>query len=303
MPKSTHTPGESPQPDATAVKRLSRRKFLQRSLRGLAGAAAGTFLYTWRIEPHWVDVVQRPLPIARLPAPLVGKRLVQLSDVHAGPVVDQSFLLRSAERVAELQPDLLVVTGDFMTCRRGESVRLAADFVNALPRAPIGRVAVLGNHDYGYHWRQDAAANKLVRELERLDIHVLRNETTDLAGLQIAGVDDLWSRHFQPERALADLHSDRPAIVLCHNPDAQDRPVWDSYRGWILAGHTHGGQCKAPFLRPPLTPVRNKRYVAGEYALDGGRRMYINRGLGYLRRVRFNCRPEITVFTLERAEA
>jgi predicted MPP superfamily phosphohydrolase len=73
------------------------------------------------------------------------------------------------------------------------------------------------------------------------------------------------------------------------------------FRGWVLAGHTHGGQCKPPFLPPPLLPVKNRRYVAGEYDIGPGRWMYINRGLGYLRRVRFNARPEITLFTLMQA--
>jgi predicted MPP superfamily phosphohydrolase len=70
-----------------------------------------------------------------------------------------------------------------------------------------------------------------------------------------------------------------------------------------LSGHTHGGQIKPPFLDPPIIPVRNKRYTAGKFDLGDGRFMYINRGLGYLRRVRFNARPEITVFTLKRDEA
>jgi predicted MPP superfamily phosphohydrolase len=94
---------------------------------------------------------------------------------------------------------------------------------------------------------------------------------------------------------------DRPTLVLCHNPDAVDLPIWSEYSGWILSGHTHGGQCKPPFLPPPLLPVRNTRYTAGAFALTGGRRLYINPGLGYLRRVRFNVRPEITVFRLTRA--
>jgi predicted MPP superfamily phosphohydrolase len=71
--------------------------------------------------------------------------------------------------------------------------------------------------------------------------------------------------------------------------------------GWILSGHTHGGQCKPPFLTPPLLPVRNRRYTAGEFALDGGRRLYISRGVGHLRQVRFNVRPEVTVFELHSA--
>jgi predicted MPP superfamily phosphohydrolase len=77
-----------------------------------------------------------------------------------------------------------------------------------------------------------------------------------------------------------------------------DEHVWNGYRGWILSGHTHGGQCKPPFFAPPVIPVRNRRYTAGAFDLYDGRWLYINRGLGYLHRVRFNARPEITVFTL-----
>ena len=87
-------------------------------------------------------------------------------------------------------------------------------------------------------------------------------------------------------------------LVLSHNPDTCDLPGWGGYQGWILAGHTHGGQCKPPFLPPPLLPVRNRRYTAGEFALTDGRKLYINRGVGHLLRVRFNVRPEVTVFTL-----
>jgi predicted MPP superfamily phosphohydrolase len=92
-----------------------------------------------------------------------------------------------------------------------------------------------------------------------------------------------------------------PTIVLAHNPDAQDLPIWDGIQGWVLAGPTHGGQVKPPFLPPPVLPVRNKRYTAGEFEVGAGRRLYINRGLGHMLPVRFNVRPEITLFTLEAA--
>jgi predicted MPP superfamily phosphohydrolase len=186
-----------------------------------------------------------------------------------------------------------------MTCHGNEQVDRALEAIEALPAAPLGRFAVLGNHDYGDYWRQYGAADQLVDGLGKLDVRVLRNESADVAGLQLAGVDDLWSRDFRPGQAVAGLDASRPAIALCHNPDGVDRPGWGDFRGWILAGHTHGGQCKPPFLPPPLLPVSNRRYVAGEYSLSDGRRLYINRGLGHLARVRFNCRPEVTVFTLE----
>ena len=281
---------------------MSRRRFLGRSVKYLYLAAAGTFLYTWRIEPHWVEVVERAMPIAGLPTSMVGKRLVQVSDLHAGPVVDQAFLKASLEGIAELRPDAIVVTGDFMTCYGDESIAQTIDALQSLPAAPLGRFGILGNHDYGNRWSQNRVADSLSRELERIDVRMLRNETASAGDLQIAGVDEFWTGvHFQPELALRELHTDRAAVALCHNPDGVDQPQWASFQGWILSGHTHGGQCRPPFLPPPITPVANKRYTSGEFDLAPGRWMYINRGLGYSHRVRFNARPEITVFTLERA--
>jgi predicted MPP superfamily phosphohydrolase len=71
----------------------------------------------------------------------------------------------------------------------------------------------------------------------------------------------------------------------------------------VLAGHTHGGQCRLPYFGAPIVPIRNRRYTIGEVALTGGRRLYVNRGLGYTHQVRFNCTPEITVFRLTAASA
>jgi predicted MPP superfamily phosphohydrolase len=129
----------------------------------------------------------------------------------------------------------------------------------------------------------------------------LRNTRRDVSGLTLVGIDDLWGPNFRPVEATAKLAPDAPVIALCHNPDAADGRVWGNFQGWILSGHTHGGQCKPPFLPPPLLPVSNKRYTAGAFDLGDGRSLYINRGLGHLLRVRFNVRPEITLFTLVRA--
>lgn len=80
---------------------------------------------------------------------------------------------------------------------------------------------------------------------------------------QFLGLDDLWSPRFDPVELLAQRGGDASTIVLCHNPDAADHAVWDRYQGWILAGHTHGGQCKPPFLPPAA--------ARQEQALCGGR--------------------------------
>jgi predicted MPP superfamily phosphohydrolase len=279
---------------------VNRRDFLKLGAITAASSAAGVGGYTWLVEPHWLEIVERELPIARLPAALVGARLVQISDVHVGPRVDDAYVIESFRRAAVLRPDIVVVTGDLISY---DHPRGAAQFdqlrqvLAHLPRGRLATLGILGNHDYGRNWAEPAVAERVAREAERAGMRVLRNEVATVHGLDVAGVDDLWARRSDPARALRARTSDA-AIVLCHNPDAMDVLAWGDYRGWILAGHTHGGQCKPPFLPPPLLPVRNKRYTAGEVPLADGRRLYINRGLGHLIQVRFNVRPEITSFRL-----
>ena len=280
----------------------SRRRFLKRAAWSCAGLGAAAYSYAWLIEPHWVEYVERDLPIHNLPSALEGRTLVQLSDIHIGPQVDDDFLIEHFRRVQQLKPDIVVVTGDFMTCAEGEQVTHAARVLEHLPRGTLATAGILGNHDYGASYRRVDVADNLARDAESQGIRILRNEALDVQGLTLAGVEDLWAPRFKSAHVLERLDGERPNVVLCHNPEAVDVPVWNGYQGWILSGHTHGGQCKVPFFRPPLLPVTNKRYVAGEYDLFDGRRLYINRGLGHLRRVRFNVRPEVTMFTLRRVE-
>jgi hypothetical protein len=278
---------------------LSRRNFLR-----LAGSwslgAVGAFGYTWRFEPHWVEVVRTRLSVRHLPEGLFGKTLVQISDLHVGKIVDDAHLVKTLKRVSSLKADLLVITGDFMTCHGLEEVDHVMRVLEHLGLGRLGTAAVMGNHDYGRNWSRPDAANALTRRLEMRGIDVLRNGRAAYGGLTVVGLDDLWSPNFQPQRVMGQIGEEEATIVLCHNPDAADERVWSGYQGWILCGHTHGGQCSVPGWGPPILPVRNKRYSSGLIDLGDGRRMYINRGLGYMHRVRFNVRPEITVFTLER---
>jgi len=281
--------------------RLTRRQLLKTALAG-SGAALATGLYTWRIEPHWVQVVERSLPIARLPLALEGARLVQLSDLHIGPRVDDGYLAGVFTRVRQLEPDVVVYTGDFTSYHAG-IVEHAKRMFELLPLGRRGTFGTLGNHDYGRGWSNHANADSLAAAADAVGVRILRNEIGEADGLQVIGLDDVWADRFNARAAMAAVDTNRAAIALSHNPDTVDLPGWEKHEGWILAGHTHGGQCKAPFLPPPLLPVKNRRYTSGEFDLTGNRRLYINRGLGYLLRVRINARPEVTLFTLTRSES
>jgi len=282
------------------LPRITRRRFLATLGLGVAGAA-GVVGYTFEVEPHWVRVARRPLPVEGLPEGLVGRTLLQISDLHIGPIVDPRFLIRSLDRAARLDPDMVVVTGDITEAHWPEAIRSAGRVLPHLPKAPLGVYAILGNHDYGIGWSNEALAEEVACVLRDSGATVLRNEAVKTGGLQIVGFDDLWSPRWAGSDVMARRDRLAPTIALCHNPDACDLDIWGDYRGWILAGHTHGGQCKPPFLPPPQLPVKNRRYTRGEFDVGPGRRLYISPGLGYLRRMRFNVRPELTLFTLEAA--
>jgi predicted MPP superfamily phosphohydrolase len=281
-------------------KKLTRRQWIKRTALTILGGGVATVGYTFWVEPFWVEVVKRDLPIANLPTRWEGRTLVQLSDIHVGYRVSDEYLIRTFARVDNLKPDVVVFTGDFVSMNPDGTPPLdqLKRVFEHVPRGEHATLGTLGNHDYGRDWSQAKMAERVVDVLKTSGVQVLRNEQTDVDGLSLVGLDELWAGRCDGRGVLRSVPDDTPRLVLCHNPDAADEDFWGGYQGWILAGHTHGGQCKPPFLPPPMLPVKNRRYTSGEFDLFDGRRMYINRGLGHLMRVRFNVRPEISVFRL-----
>lgn len=278
---------------------MKRRTFLK-GLAGLTGLGALTGLYSWQIEPFWLEFVKRELPIQHLPPHLEGKTLIQVSDMHVGNRFDWHFIIQSLQKAQAFEPDFVVYTGDYISYLNEQQFEQLREVLKHVLKGKLGTIGILGNHDYGLNWSQNEVAHQVVQRLQEVGIKVLRNEQTSIEGLNFIGFDDYWATNFYPDKALLHYNPQQANVLLCHNPDVCDLDVWQGYQGWILAGHTHGGQCKAPFLTPPMLPVKNKRYTSGEIDLEDGRRLYINRALGHLWQVRFNVRPEITVFTLRK---
>lgn len=226
---------------------------------------------------------------------------MQISDIHVGNRFDYQYLIESLKQARQFQPDFVAYTGDYVSYETEEQFSQLEEVLQHVVKGRLGTVGILGNHDYGHGWRQPDVANRIEQLLSKTGIHLLRNDQVMYAGLNFVGIDDYWAINFHPEHVMPHVNSAKANVVLCHNPDVCDLDVWADYQGWILSGHTHGGQCKPPFLDPPMLPVQNKRYAAGAIDLMDGRHLYINRALGHLWQVRFNVRPEITVFHLAKA--
>jgi len=274
-------------------------------LKVLAGSALGLGLgggfYACRVEPYWLKVERREIPLGprhRAAGPI---RIVQLSDLHRSRIVPDSYLRKCVARANELDPDLVLMTGDYVT--HGLQWTSGLGKVLSGLRAGSGKFASFGNHDGG-GWAATCGGPRdttaIERELAAAGFRALVNQsvTLDVRGVRLAivGLGDLMAGQFEPHTAFKHVPEGRFVIALSHNPDTL-RELENFPADLILCGHTHGGQVCIPFLGPPLLPVEDTRYSAGMYRL-GAARAYVNRGLGLLRQVRFNCRPEITCIDL-----
>lgn len=252
-------------------------------------------LYPHEIE-GWVQVSQVCLDLPRLDREFHGYRIAQISDFHIGTWLKRKGLDEAVDMVNEQRPDLVAITGDFVTY---EPERFVDDLAAALGRlsAPNGVVAILGNHD---HWTDPGLIRSL---LNRVGIVDLSNRAITLnrgpAFLHIAGVDDLYGHHARLDKVLARLPDQGAAVLLAHEPDFAEVSAASGRFDLQISGHSHGGQVVFPRIGAPILPSYCRKYPSGLYRV-GDMFQYTNRGLGTAEiPVRWNCPAEITVFTLE----
>ena len=240
---------------------MNRRKFIKNTFGGLTGIGLLSGLYAWQFEPFWLEFVKVKMPIKNLPNDLVGKTLMQISDIHIGNRFDYRFIINSFNKAKEFSPDYVVYTGDYVSTYKDEVQYDKLDkTLNNLVKGKIATIGILGNHDYGRNWSQSKVADKISAMLTTSGIRLLRNESAECDGLNFIGFDDYWGLNFNPQKALGGFDINKANIVLCHNPDVCDLTIWGEYNSWILSGHTHGGQVKPPFLPPPILPVKYKLF-------------------------------------------
>ena len=294
---------------------MTRRSFLRLGCAAILGTVAtgGTgAAYAFRVEPAWVEVTHVSLPLTGWPvSPTL--RIAQLSDLHVGKYVEAARIRSAVEITNRLQPDLVLLTGDFVY---GLSVECGPDCTRELAalRARHGVYAVIGNHDV---WTD--VADMIARDLRKSGIEVLRNERRRLeiegGRLWLLGIEDTGYTGFPGTpftefvaawrgraSALQDLLEGipeaEPRLLLAHNPDFAEM-LPPGRIDLVLCGHTHGGQVRLPFLGAPILPsCFGQRYGGGLVQRDA-LRVYVNRGIGLTPPpIRFNCRPEVTMFSL-----
>jgi uncharacterized protein len=274
------------------------RKIIQKIILGIIAlllVLAALLGYGLYIEPNWFEVKEISLNLPHLSSAFDGYKVVQLSDIHADRYFRISNLNTIAKTINDQHPDLVVLTGDYVSKGRvKEAVGAIATSFRQI-EAKDGILAVLGNHDY---W---AKAKDVTRELTRYQIKLLKNQLVTInrgsEQLSIGGVDDVWAGKPDLNAVLKELGSKQGAILLAHEPDFADIAAASHQFDLELSGHSHGAQVRLPFSDVVL-PYLGRKYPHGQYqVLD--MIQYTNRGIGLGGiPVRFNCRPEITSFIL-----
>jgi uncharacterized protein len=279
------------------ISTTRRQFFFSAAALGALALAGDGILF----EPNLPRIVRREFPLARLPERMDGFTIALLSDFHYDPYFSVHPIRAAIALVNQLHPDLIVLTGDFVSVPNfGDSEKgaLAAEPCAQLLRnlnAPYGLWAVLGNHD------TDTDPQYVAQALEAQHINVMINESQaierDGARFWLSGLNDAFSHDVDVPKTLHIVPSGEAVVMLVHEPDFAD--VVSRYPVDLqLSGHSHGGQIRIPFLPPFYLPSMARKYYLGTYHI-GALTLYTNPGLGTIEvPVRFDCPPEITLVTL-----
>lgn len=266
---------------------------------GATVAGCGSIGYAAKIEPNWPVVERVTVPLKNLPAALAGLKIVQLSDIHLQPFTQIGEVRRAVQLANRLQPDLVVLTGDYVLESARTIDQLAPTLAGLASR--LGTFAILGNHDL---WTNEQVVSD---GLESAGIPVLRNRgvplNVDGAWLYLAGLDDVWSGDPNLDETLADAPDNGLTVLLAHEPDFADTVAAHNTPVRLqLSGHSHGGQVRLPGFGAPVLPRLGQKYDQG-LNRAGDLFVYTSRGVGVVGPpIRFNCPPEVTEITLVPAE-
>jgi predicted MPP superfamily phosphohydrolase len=284
---------------------VTRRQFITNSLAAVAGIALPTAAYAQFIEPHRISLTRLELRIPRLGDAFDGFGIAQLSDFHCGPYTGASEILASVAAVNSLAPDIVVLTGDFITASYEKSVTdrtytdaaQCAQFLSGL-HATHGVYGCYGNHDCAFNanYLDDVFSSYRMRLFRNANMVIERNGQR----LWLASLDDALCGTPDFGIALKGIPAGDPIVLLAHEPDLADEAA--RYPIAVqLSGHSHGGQIRLPLIGSLYLPPLARKYPYGYYQV-GNLHLYTNRGIGTIDLpYRFNAPPEVTLVTLRTA--
>ena len=255
--------------------------------------------WAFLIEPNRLVVREHTIQIDNWPKELSGLRVAVVADIHAGGAfIDDKKLRTIVQRTNQLQPELIVLLGDYMSGEGRTSHQVEPEVFAATLKdfkAPMGVYSVLGNHDWWY----DGA--RVRRALEENGIKVLENEVAQVnargTSMWLAGLSDLWTRPQRIDETIEKVPQGASVIALTHNPDIF--PKLPQRVPLLLAGHTHGGQVRFPLIGTVVHSSRvGKKYERG-HVLENNHHLFVSTGIGTsILPVRFGVTPEIVLLTL-----
>jgi predicted MPP superfamily phosphohydrolase len=258
----------------------------------------GLAFWAFLIEPNRLIVHPQTIQIDNWPKELSGLRIAVISDIHTGgPFIDDRKLQQIVAATNALNPDLIVLLGDYMSPNSWHSHRVEPEVTAAALKslkAPLGVYSILGNHDWWYN------GEKVRRAFEQNGIPILDDEVAEVnwhdKSFWLVGLPDLWTRPQHISPTIAKVPPGSTIIALTHNPDIfprlpQSVPL-------LIAGHTHGGQVNFPLIGTPIIPTAFPQYTSG-HVFENGHHLFVTTGIGTsILPVRFRVTPEIVILTI-----
>jgi uncharacterized protein len=273
----------------------SSKSFQRRRRRQLAIIRLLKKMHRGEFKPSAVEIGNVDVTIPDLDPAFRGYRIASIADIHLDEWLNAQRFGEVIDLINQQHPDLVTIVGDLFSYEvDGLAQQMAASLNKLKPKDRS--VAVLGNHD---HLVGATAVRNVLWESNVIDLsNDVMTVNKGQATLHVAGVDSVASHKQRLDKVLRKLPSVGPAILLAHEPDFADVSARTGRFSLQISGHSHGGQWIVPGIGPPIRGLYSRKYPLGRYRV-GDMTHYTNRGIGTsMIRLRINCPPEITVFTL-----